>query len=140
VEADQVDVLTVTVLCDFEEIEYSEKAGGAGELRSDVGEADGIDGVDFDFAFLHGVASADADVRAHPDADRAGDLAAADAIVETPGEEHGGRIAGSNGSKGGGFLVGFYSATKVEAGHKDKAVAVRGKIRGGGWPNSLQSA
>ncbi len=95
VETDQIDVLAAAVLCDFEQVEDAEESGGAGEGGRDVGKADGVDGVDFDLAIFHGIASADADVRTHPNADRAGDLAGADAVAEAFGEEHGGRIAGS---------------------------------------------
>ena len=93
VEADEVDGLAAAVLCDFEEVEDAEEAGGAGELGRDVGEADVFDGIDLDFAFFHAVAAADFDVGTHPDADARGDFAAADAVAEAFGEEHGERIA-----------------------------------------------
>ena len=88
-EADEVDVVAGAVLGYFEEVEDAEEAGGSGELRGDVGEADGLDGVDLDLALFHAVAVADDDVRARPDADAAGDFSAADAFAETLGEYHG---------------------------------------------------
>jgi hypothetical protein len=81
------------VLGDFEEVEDAEEAGGAGELRGDVGKADEVDGVDLDFAFFHAVAVADDDVGTHPDADAAGDVATADAFAEALGEGHGRSLA-----------------------------------------------
>ena len=88
-EADEVDVVTAAVFCDFEEVENSEEAGSASEMRSDVGKADGLDGVDFDLAFFHAIALAHGDARARPDADADGDLTAANASAETLREYHG---------------------------------------------------
>lgn len=68
-EADEVDIVAAAVFGDFKEVEDAEEAGCEGELRGDVGEADGLDGVDFYLAFLHGVSCADGDARALPDAD-----------------------------------------------------------------------
>jgi len=89
VEADEVDVVAFAVFGYFEQVEDAEEAGFAGELRRDVGQADGFDGVDLDFTFLHFVTIASDDVRARPDADAGGDFAAADAVTETFGEDHG---------------------------------------------------
>jgi len=93
VEADEVDGLAAAVLGDFEEIEDAEEARSLGERGGDVREADGLDGVDFNFAFFHPVAAADADLGTHPDTDRAGDFAAADAFAEAFGEVHGGSVS-----------------------------------------------
>jgi len=90
VEADQVDVLAFAVLRYFEQVEDTEKSGGAGELRSDFGKADGLDGVNFYFAFFHAVTVADFDVGTHPDADARSDFAAANAFSEALGEHHAG--------------------------------------------------
>lgn len=90
-EADEVDVLPGAVLRDFEQIEDAEEAGGAGECGRDVGEADGLDGVDLDFTFFHAIAAAGADMRTRPDANRAGDLAVADSFAQTLGELHEGK-------------------------------------------------
>jgi hypothetical protein len=99
VETDQIDILPLAVLCDFEQIENAEESGSASERRRDVGQADGVDGVDFDLTFFHPVPRADANARMHPDADRAGDFAAADAFAEAFGEKHGARITGSSSSE-----------------------------------------
>jgi len=88
VKVDQVDVLALAVFGDFEQVQNSQEAGGAGQLWSDIGQADGLDGVDFDLTFFHGVALADADAWAVPDTDGAGDFAAADAVAEALGDDH----------------------------------------------------
>jgi len=87
-EADEVNVVAGAVLGDFEEIKDAEEAGFAGESGSDVGEADGLDGVNDDGAFSHGVATANFDVRASPDTDAASDFAAANAFAKALGEHH----------------------------------------------------
>jgi hypothetical protein len=93
VEADEVDVVAAAVLGDLEKVEDTEETGGASKVRGDVGEADLFDGVDFDFPFFHAVAAADADVGAGPDADAAGDFAAANAVAKAFGEDHGESLA-----------------------------------------------
>ncbi len=84
-EADQVDVLAGAVLGDFQKIDEAEESGFAGELRGDFLKADLLDGVDFDVAFFHAIAVAGFDVRILPDADAAGNFAAADAVAEALG-------------------------------------------------------
>src|SRR6266478_3004767 len=88
VEANQVDILAAAVFCDFEQVKDPEETGFAGQFRSDVRKSDWLDGVDFDRSFFHTVALADGDARRHPDADGAGDFAAADAFPEAFGEDH----------------------------------------------------
>ncbi len=89
VEADQVDFFAAAMFGYLQEIEHSEKAGCAGEFGCDVGEAYGVNGVDLDLAFFHGVASADFYARGLPDADAQGDVSATNAVAETLGEHHG---------------------------------------------------
>ena len=88
-EADEVDFFAASMLGDFEQVKNAEEAGCASQLGRDVGEADGLNGVDFDLAFFHGVTPADFDARGLPDADTQGDVAATDAIAEAFGEHHG---------------------------------------------------
>jgi len=89
VEADEVDLVAAAMFSDFEQIEDAEEAGGAGELGRDVGQADGLDGIDFDVAFFHGIAAADLDAGILPDADAHGDVAAANPVAKALGEQHG---------------------------------------------------
>jgi len=87
-EADHVDVLSLAVFGDFQQLGDVGEAGFAGQLGGDVVVFDLADGVDFDLALFHGIAPAHLDVRVHPDADTAGDVAAADGVAEALGEHH----------------------------------------------------
>ena len=87
-EADEVDVVSAAVFCDFQEIEDAQKSGRAGEFGGDVGETDGLDRVDLDFAFFHAVTVPNSDARGLPDADTACDVAGADTVAKAPGKEH----------------------------------------------------
>ena len=58
------------------------------QLRSDIREADGRNGIDFDFAFLHAVAVTHFDMRARPYAHAAGDFSAANSLAQALGEHH----------------------------------------------------
>src|ERR1700688_2056025 len=83
VEADEVDLFAAAVFGDFEQVEDAEETGCARQLGSDVGEADGLDGIDFDFALLHGgVSSTDFDARSFPNSDAYRDVAATDAFAK----------------------------------------------------------
>jgi hypothetical protein len=72
----------------LEEVHDAEKAGLAGEGGGDIRKADGLDGIDLDVSFFHGVASADADVEPLPDADGTGDFTAADGVAKALREGH----------------------------------------------------
>ena len=87
-EADEVDVFPGAVFGDFEEVEDTKESGCAGELRGDVGEADELNGVDFDLAFFHAVTRAGFHVGAGPEPDATGNLAAANALAEAFSEFH----------------------------------------------------
>ena len=84
----EVDVATLAVLGDFQEIDDAEKSGCARKLRSNIGQTDRLNRINFDLAFFHAVAAAYLDVRAFPDANATGNLTAAHAIAETPGKDH----------------------------------------------------
>jgi hypothetical protein len=88
VEPDEIDVLAFAVLRDFQQIEDAEKTGRLGKLRSDVREADGLDGIDFDLAIVHAVTRADFDVRPRPDPNAARDFAATNSFTEPFGKNH----------------------------------------------------
>jgi hypothetical protein len=88
VEANEVDVFSPAVFGDLQEIQNTQEAGFSGELRRDVGKADGLNRVDFYRAVFHRIARADANVGASPNADAAGDFAAADASAKALGEDH----------------------------------------------------
>ena len=74
-EADEIDIIAFAVLGRFDQVEDAKETGSAGEFWRNVGESDGLDGVDLDFAFFHAITRAGADTRACPDAHTYGDLA-----------------------------------------------------------------
>ena len=59
-------------------------------MRCNVGEADGLDGIDLDVTVFHGVALAHLHALAFPDADGDSDAAVANAGAQALGELHGG--------------------------------------------------
>jgi len=77
------------VLRDFEEIQNTQEAGRARQLRSDVGEADRLDGIDFDLSVAHPVPFSNLHVRAGPYANAAGDFSATNSVAQTLGKNHG---------------------------------------------------
>src|SRR5262249_40071066 len=88
VEANEKDVLASTVLGDFEQIEDAEESGFACKLWCDIREANRFDRINLDGAFLHGVSTADEDVRPRPEANAAGDFAAAHSVAKSFREGH----------------------------------------------------
>jgi hypothetical protein len=88
VESDQIDVLALAVLGDLEEINDSLEARGARQVWSDVVQTDRQDRLDLDFTLFHTVSLAGRHMRAHPDADAAGDLTASDSVAQTSCEDH----------------------------------------------------
>src|SRR5262244_1519112 len=96
-EADQIDIFAAAVLCNLKQVEDTEEAGLACQFRSDVGKAYGLDGVNFDGTFVHAVAFAYGHARRDPEANRAGDFAAADSFAKAFGEDHEGKVAREEG-------------------------------------------
>jgi hypothetical protein len=88
VEPYQVDVLTFAVLGDLQQIQDSEETGFACKLMRDVGQANGLNRVDFNFTFVHAVATTHGYMWARPDSDRARDLSAADSVTKSLHECH----------------------------------------------------
>jgi hypothetical protein len=88
-EADQVDLVAGAVFGNFQQVENAEETRFAGKLGRDVGEADGLDRIDFDFTFFHAITAAHLHVWARPDANAAGDVSATNAIAKALGEHHG---------------------------------------------------
>lgn len=106
-EADEIDLFAAAVFSDFEQVDDAEKTGFAGKLGCDVGEADGLDRIHFDFTFFHGVAPAGFCAWAFPDANAARDVSAANTVTEAPGEHHGREFTAVRGrpSRPGGLSV-----------------------------------
>jgi hypothetical protein len=87
-KSDQVDILALAVFRNLEQVDQAVEAGLTRELRGDIRKPDGLDGIDFNLAFIHRIAAAHPDVRTHPDANAAGDLAAPHAVAKTFREDH----------------------------------------------------
>jgi len=84
----QIDILAFSVLRHFQQIDYAQETGLAGECGSNIRKTDRLDRVDFDFAFFHAVAYANFDVRLCPYPDAAGDFSAANFFAQPLGEQH----------------------------------------------------
>lgn len=85
-EADKIDVVPFAMLGDLEQIENTEEAGLACDLRGDIGKPDRLDGVHLNLSLLHAIAGSHSYMRSHPDADTAGDLPAAHSLAKPLGE------------------------------------------------------
>ncbi len=57
-EANQVNILTLAVLCDLEQVGHTEEARLARQFGSDIGKSNRLDGVDLYGSFLYAVALA----------------------------------------------------------------------------------
>ena len=75
-KSDQVDILALAVFRNLEQVDQTVEAGLTRELRGDIRKPNGLNGIDFNLAFVHLIAAAHADARTHPDANAAGDAAA----------------------------------------------------------------
>jgi hypothetical protein len=82
VEANEVDLLAAAVFGFLEQVEDAEKTGFTRQFGSDIGEADGLDRVHFDFAFLHAVAATRFYVGTLPDADAACDVSTTNPVAK----------------------------------------------------------
>ena len=87
-KSDQVDILASAVFRNLEQVDQTVEAGLTRELRGDIRKPNGLNGIDFDLAFVHRIAAADPDARTHPDANAAGDVAAPHAVAKTFREDH----------------------------------------------------
>jgi len=87
-EADQINILAAPVLRYLQQVDHAQKARLARQLRGNVLKPDLFNGINFDFAFLHLVSSADLDVRVLPDPNTHCNLSAPDPIAKPLGEDH----------------------------------------------------
>src|SRR5205085_1369764 len=92
VEADQVDVVTGTVLRHFHQVLAAPETGFYRQIRRDLIQIDLLDGIDMDFTFVHRIASAYLDARVLPDANAAGDESAPHSFAKAFCEDHYGTI------------------------------------------------
>ena len=77
-EANQVNVFAFTMLRDLEKVQHAEEPGSLCQSRSDVRKSDGLDGIDYDLAFIHRISATDFDMRMHPNPHTAGYFSAPD--------------------------------------------------------------
>lgn len=87
-KAHQINVAPSTVVGDLQEIDDPKETGLSRQLRSNVRKTDRLDGVDFDFAFLHPVPPAHPHMRPCPYPDTARDFSTTNALPQTLGEHH----------------------------------------------------
>jgi hypothetical protein len=85
---DQVDILAAAMFRNLEEVDQTLEAGFTRELRGDIRKTNGLNGIDFDLAFVHRIAAANPDAWTYPDANAARDVAAPHAIPKTFREDH----------------------------------------------------
>jgi hypothetical protein len=87
-EPNQVNILASTVFGDLEQIQDAQESRFSRHARSNVRKANRFDRVHLDFTFFHGIAPANSDTGAQPEADTAIDFAEANALTKTLGERH----------------------------------------------------
>jgi hypothetical protein len=89
VKSNQIDVLSLAMLRDFQEVDHALKTRLARQFGSDVGECNRHNRIHLDVSLLHTVALADGNVWTHPDSDAAGDYALSDTVAQALREDHG---------------------------------------------------
>lgn len=87
-KSNQVNILALPMLRDFEQIDHSEEPGLSRQRWSDIYETDLFDRIHFDLAFVHSVSRTDFNVGALPDSNAAGNLSAPDPFAQTLCEHH----------------------------------------------------
>jgi hypothetical protein len=88
VEPNQIDILALAVLRNFEQVDDAEETRLARQLRSDIRKTNRLDRIDLDLTFFHGVTDAHFDVGTHPYPDTAGDFSATNSFAKPLGEHH----------------------------------------------------
>jgi hypothetical protein len=84
----QINILAFAVLGDLEQIDDAQESRLSRQLRCDIRETDGRDGIHLDLTLFHTVPRAHFDVRTRPYANAAGDFPATNSLAETLGEDH----------------------------------------------------
>jgi hypothetical protein len=88
VESDYINILTSTVLRDFEQVQDAKEAGLARQCRSNIWKAYRFDRIDLNLAFLHAVARAFSYVGTRPDSHTASDFSATYSFAKSFSEDH----------------------------------------------------
>ena len=87
-ESNEIDVLSLPMLCDLEQRVQIREARLAHQFGSDIGKIDGFYRIDFNLALFHGITPADFHMRMHPDSDAASYIAAANSVAQPLVEHH----------------------------------------------------
>ena len=87
-EPNQIDIFTLTVLRNLEQIDDTKETRFASQLWSDIRKTDRLDRIHFDRTFLHAVPGAHFDMRTRPYSDTASDFSATNSIAQSLGEYH----------------------------------------------------
>src|SRR5690242_14612182 len=88
VEPDQINILAPAVFCDLEQIQNAKESRLASQFGCNIREADLLNRINLNFAFLHSISPAYVDARTHPDSHAASDFSAAYALAEPFREHH----------------------------------------------------
>jgi hypothetical protein len=81
VEPNQIDIFTLTVLRNLEQIDDTKETRFASQLWSDIRKTDRLDRIHFDRTFLHAVPDAHFDMRTRPYSDTASDFSATNSLA-----------------------------------------------------------
>ena len=87
-EPDQIDILAFIVLGDLEQIDETQEARLARQLRSDVRKANRRDRVHFDLTLIHAVPGAHFDMGTRPYSNTASDFTATNSLAKSLREHH----------------------------------------------------
>lgn len=87
-EPNQIDILALTVLRDFKQIDDTKETRLSRQLWSNFKKPDRLDRIHLDLTFVHSVPDAYFDMRASPDSDAASDFSETNSIAKTFGEHH----------------------------------------------------
>lgn len=115
-EPNEINILAGTVFRHLEKIGYVLEPAGAGETRSDVGERNRADRIDFDFAVLHAVSLTRPYVWPLPHADARRDRTGSHAVAKVFDEKQAASLMKNSG--GSGIEVGLPSKQTDEMHHE----------------------
>ena len=80
-EPNQIDIFTLTVLRNLEQIKEAQESRLAGQCWGDIRKTDRLNRIHFDLTFFHTVPVAHYDVGTHPYSDTARDFSATNSLT-----------------------------------------------------------
>ena len=87
-EPNQIDIFTLTVLRNLEQINEAQESRLARQCWGDIRKTDRLDRIHFDLTFFHSVALAHCDVGTRPYSDTASDFPTTNSIAKSLGKRH----------------------------------------------------